>query len=93
MVTSFLITFVVLVFPITCSNETTTTSVTNCDGGSREMTNLWRIGTEPPSFFFGTVHVPFNRVWDVISEDAKSAFQAADKAYFELGKLSFNPPL
>ena len=57
------------------------------------MTNLWRIGTEPPSFFFGTVHVPFNRVWDGISEDAKSAFQTADKAYFELGKLSFNPPL
>ena len=83
----FLITFLVLIFPITCSSNET--SVKECDGGSRETTNLWRIKTVPPSFFFGTVHVPTTRVWDDISEDAKSAFQSADKAYFELGNVSF----
>ena len=88
MLIHFLITFLLLIFPITSlsSNEKTGNK---CDGGSRETTNLWRIRTAPPSFFFGTVHVPYTRVWDGISEDAKSAFQSADKTYFELGKVSF----
>ena len=91
MATSFLFTLLLLIFPITCSNETT--KVTNCDGGDRGTTNLWRISTDPPSYFFGTVHVPATRVWPGISEEAKSAFQSADKAYFELGKFSLDSPL
>ena len=91
MATSFLFTLLLLIFPITCSNETT--KVTNCDGGDRGTTNLWKISTDPPSYFFGTVHVPATRVWPGISEQAKSAFQSADKTYFELGKFSLDSPL
>ena len=90
MLIHFLITFLLLFFSITCSDENT---ANKCEGGSRETTNLWRIKTEPPSFFFGTLHVPSARVWDAISQDAKSAFQSANKTYFELGKVSFKSPV
>lgn len=49
-----------------------------------EKTFLWRIDTFPPSYFFGTIHVPYTRVWDAVSENTKKAFQASDKVYFEL---------
>lgn len=34
---------------------------------------------QPPSYFFGTIHVPYTRVWDAVSTNTKKAFQAADK--------------
>ena len=80
MLSQFLTTFLVLIAP------TTSSKVTECEGGIREWTNLWRIQTEPPSFFFGTIHVPYTTVWPGISQKAKSAFQSAEKTYFELGK-------
>ena len=82
MLVQFLTTFLVLITPTTSFNK----SVTECEGGIREWTNLWRIQTEPPSFFFGTIHVPYTEVWPGISQKAKSAFQLAEKTYFELGK-------
>jgi len=45
---------------------------------------LWRINTSPPSYFFGSVHVPYTRVWDYISDNVKQAFMRANKIYFEL---------
>ena len=88
MLIHFFITFLLLIFPITSlsSNENT---VNTCAGGSRDTTNLWRIRTDPPSFFFGTVHAPYTRVWGGISISSHLAFQSADKAYFELGKVPF----
>jgi len=47
-------------------------------------TFLWRIDTQPPSYFFGTIHVPYTRVWSHISSNAKKAFKASDQVYFEL---------
>jgi len=49
-----------------------------------EKTFLWRIDSYPPSYFFGTIHVPYTRVWDAVSENTKKAFKASDKVYFEL---------
>ena len=46
---------------------------------------LWRINSTPPSYLFGTIHVPFTLVWDSVSEDVKKAFKSARQAYFELG--------
>lgn len=45
---------------------------------------LWRIDTQPPSYFFGTIHVPYTRVWDAVSPNTRKAFKASDKVYFEL---------
>jgi uncharacterized protein YbaP (TraB family) len=45
---------------------------------------LWVLKRDPPSFFFGTIHVPHSRVWSYIPENAKEALYRADNVYFEL---------
>ncbi|XP_062465717.1 metalloprotease TIKI1-like isoform X3 [Pezoporus occidentalis] len=45
---------------------------------------LWTIKRDPPSYFFGTIHVPYTRVWDFIPENSKVAFQQSHIVYFEL---------
>ncbi|XP_067171767.1 metalloprotease TIKI1 isoform X1 [Apteryx mantelli] len=45
---------------------------------------LWTIKRDPPSYFFGTIHVPYTRVWDFIPENSKKAFQQSHIVYFEL---------
>ncbi|KAI7809134.1 putative metalloprotease TIKI1 [Triplophysa rosa] len=45
---------------------------------------LWTIKREPPSYFYGTIHVPYTRVWDHIPENSKKAFQESSIVYFEL---------
>ena len=45
---------------------------------------MWRIETTPPSYFFGTVHVPYNLVWDSIPKNAKQAFNQSQIAVFEV---------
>ncbi len=45
---------------------------------------LWRVETSPPSYFFGTIHVPYVRVWDAIPDNAKQAFAASKRVFFEL---------
>ncbi|XP_020825167.1 metalloprotease TIKI1 isoform X1 [Phascolarctos cinereus] len=45
---------------------------------------LWTIKRDPPSYFFGTIHVPYTRVWDFIPENSKAAFQQSSIVYFEL---------
>ncbi|XP_043239606.1 metalloprotease TIKI2-like [Amphibalanus amphitrite] len=55
-----------------------------CDPQSRQSSFLWRIDTKPPSYFFGTIHVPYNRVWEHIPENVKRAFRLADSVFFEL---------
>ena len=67
----------------------------NCSLEEERDTFLWRIDTkvskhlkrnrrefsffQPPSYFFGTIHVPYTRVWDAVSTNTKKAFHAADK--------------
>ncbi|CAH2293489.1 metalloprotease TIKI1 [Pelobates cultripes] len=45
---------------------------------------LWTIKRDPPSYFFGTIHVPYTRVWDFIPDNSKKAFQQSNIVYFEL---------
>ncbi|KAJ8397173.1 hypothetical protein AAFF_G00010270 [Aldrovandia affinis] len=45
---------------------------------------LWTIKRDPPSYFFGTIHVPYTRVWDFIPDNSKKAFQESSIVYFEL---------
>ena len=49
---------------------------------------LWMIETKPPSYFFGTIHVPYTRVWDAIPENMKQAFATSQRVYFELDLTS-----
>lgn len=45
---------------------------------------LWTIRRNPPAYLFGTIHVPYTRVWDFIPDNSKAAFQASARVYFEL---------
>lgn len=45
---------------------------------------LWTIKRDPPSYFYGTIHVPYTRVWDFIPHNSKQAFQQSQVVYFEL---------
>ncbi|XP_059973527.1 metalloprotease TIKI1 isoform X5 [Mesoplodon densirostris] len=45
---------------------------------------LWTIKRDPPSYFFGMIHVPYTWVWDFIPDNSKEAFQQSSIVYFEL---------
>ncbi|XP_039591477.1 metalloprotease TIKI2 isoform X2 [Polypterus senegalus] len=45
---------------------------------------LWTIKRSPPSYLFGTIHVPYTRVWDFIPENSKQAFHLSSNVFFEL---------
>lgn len=48
---------------------------------------LWKIRRaprHPPSYLFGTIHVPYTRVWDFIPERSKRAFHGSHSVFFEL---------
>lgn len=55
--------------------------------GSGVRSFLWSTRSEPPSYFFGTIHVPYTRVWEHVPENAKRAFANADRVVFELDLL------
>ncbi|XP_029904730.1 metalloprotease TIKI2 [Myripristis murdjan] len=48
---------------------------------------LWTVRREPPhppSYLFGTIHVPYTRVWDFIPDSSKRAFHRSSNVFFEL---------
>ncbi|XP_068176364.1 metalloprotease TIKI2 isoform X2 [Antennarius striatus] len=54
----------------------------------RDMNSfLWQVKRappHPPSYLFGTIHVPYDRVWDFIPDRSKQAFQKSLNVFFEL---------
>lgn len=45
---------------------------------------LWLVKRTPPAYLFGTIHVPYTRVWDFIPQNSKDAFERSHYVYFEL---------
>ncbi|KAM8875073.1 metalloprotease TIKI2 [Spinachia spinachia] len=48
---------------------------------------LWRVNRaapHAPSYLFGTIHVPYTRVWDFIADRSKQAFHSSRNVFFEL---------
>lgn len=45
---------------------------------------LWKVESSPPIYLFGTVHVPYTKLWDHIPENAKAAFGSSDDLCVEL---------
>ena len=45
---------------------------------------LWKISGAVPSYLFGTIHVPYDRVWSWVPDSSKQAFSHSDSAVFEL---------
>ncbi|KAL7638070.1 UNVERIFIED_CONTAM: hypothetical protein RMT77_011695 [Armadillidium vulgare] len=54
------------------------------DKGNTDSSFLWEVKGDPPSYFFGTIHVPYTRVWNYVPDNAKRAFQMSDSVFFEL---------
>ena len=48
--------------------------------------HFWKVvrRNSPPSYFFGTIHIPAKFVWDIVSTSAKEAFKNADAVYTEI---------
>ena len=45
---------------------------------------LWEIQGSSSSYLFGTIHVPFNRIWDSIPDNMMQAFNNSQQIYLEL---------
>ncbi|XP_061636525.1 metalloprotease TIKI2 [Phyllopteryx taeniolatus] len=48
---------------------------------------LWKVKRTPPlppSYLYGTIHVPYTRVWDFIPDVSKRAFHSSRNVFFEL---------
>ena len=45
---------------------------------------LWTLNRDPPSYFFGTIHVPYTKVWNFIPQSTKEAFVQSENVFFEL---------
>ena len=54
------------------------------DSNLRKSPYFWKIKSSPPSYLFGTIHVPHVLVWDWVLEEAKMAFDSANQLYLEL---------
>lgn len=53
-------------------------------GNNQHNSFLWTIERDPPSYFFGTIHVPYDRVWQHVPNNTKEAFLHTQNVYFEL---------
>ena len=45
---------------------------------------LWEIQGSPPSYIFGTMHVPYIMLWDAIAKNTMQAFNNTNSLYLEL---------
>ncbi|XP_076814225.1 metalloprotease TIKI1-like [Clavelina lepadiformis] len=55
-----------------------------CKEEVRKSSFLWEIKRSPPAYLFGTIHVPYTRVWDFIPKNSKKAFKDSKNIFFEL---------
>ena len=45
---------------------------------------LWEIEGNPPSYIFGTIHVPYIMLWDAIPQNTMQAFNNTQSLFLEL---------
>ena len=45
---------------------------------------LWEIKGNPPSYIFGTIHVPYIMLWDAIPKNTMQAFNNTQSLFLEL---------
>ncbi|XP_020917815.1 metalloprotease TIKI homolog [Exaiptasia diaphana] len=67
-----------------CQERTTSEKCSDTMSVKNLNSFLWMVKRSPPAYFFGTIHVPYTRVWDYIPQNSKEAFQNSQNVYFEL---------
>ena len=45
---------------------------------------LWKVEVNPPVYLFGTLHLPYNNIWDTIPDNVKTAFSSSSDVFLEL---------
>ncbi|XP_064385955.1 metalloprotease TIKI homolog [Halichondria panicea] len=60
------------------------TLISSSDDCSEQNSYLWKVDTQPPLYLFGTMHVPYTKLWDFIPENVKTAFSSCDEVCLEL---------
>ena len=45
---------------------------------------LWEIKGNPPSYLFGTIHVPYVEVWDAVPKNVLKLFNKTTHLYIEI---------
>ncbi|CAC5426092.1 Metalloprotease TIKI2,Metalloprotease TIKI1,Metalloprotease TIKI homolog [Mytilus coruscus] len=76
--------FIVIWFWLRCTLADLNTQCDTHDQSKSYNSFLWKVKRDPPAYFFGTIHVPYTRVWDYIPENTKMAFDQSDNIVFEL---------
>ncbi|VDI50431.1 metalloprotease TIKI2-like isoform X1 [Mytilus galloprovincialis] len=76
--------FIVFWFWLRCTLADLNTQCDTHDQLKPYNSFLWKVKRDPPAYFFGTIHVPYTRVWDYIPENTKMAFDQSDNIVFEL---------
>ncbi|XP_052090715.1 metalloprotease TIKI1-like [Mytilus californianus] len=76
--------FIVFWFCLRCTLADLNTQCDTHDQSKSYNSFLWKVKRDPPAYFFGTIHVPYTRVWDYIPENTKMAFDQSDNIVFEL---------
>lgn len=49
-----------------------------------QNSHLWKIDSNPPHYLFGTMHVPYNKLWKNIPDNVKAAFGSSQDVFVEL---------
>ncbi|XP_063402960.1 metalloprotease TIKI1-like [Mytilus trossulus] len=76
--------FIVFWFWLRCTLADLNTQCDTHDQSKSYNSFLWKVKRDPPAYFFGTIHVPYTRVWNYIPENTKMAFDQSDNIVFEL---------
>ncbi|KAL3869663.1 hypothetical protein ACJMK2_042327 [Sinanodonta woodiana] len=78
--------FTILTFMVTVDRTDSKGRHDECEDEKTGELNsfLWKLNRDPPSYFFGTIHVPYTRVWDYIPDNSKIAFEQSEHIFFEL---------
>ncbi|XP_065905739.1 metalloprotease TIKI homolog [Dysidea avara] len=58
----------------------------SCCSSADKNSHLWQIGSNPVSYIFGTMHVPYNKLWHNIPDNVKVAFASSQDVFLELDK-------
>ncbi len=45
---------------------------------------MWKVEAEPPIYLYGTLHVPYTKVWNRIPDNQKTAFSSSQSLFMEL---------
>ncbi|XP_019852812.1 PREDICTED: metalloprotease TIKI homolog isoform X1 [Amphimedon queenslandica] len=56
----------------------------HCSNNATQNSYLWRIEASPPIYLFGTMHVPYKKLWDDVPDNVKSVLSLSEHLCVEL---------